>query len=344
MAQVIAKKHHRGSIIFFVVLGFFVLLFALSLGIFLMYQSAESIPASDANPVATGGTTTPSSADLKEKASLTTDLQRMSVVSQSVTKEVTIAATVGDPSAIASQIENLVTDTKGTVEVLRKFENLQGCDLGVYPVDYSMGSSSVMEKSPATILPTYPTYPGNCHAYNVFMTFRVPSASLATVRGSLKEIIGTFDEESLVTQDVSTQSSQIEAQLSASLEEQAALETLLAKTQDLSQVLQIRQQLTNLRTQISYLQSSKAELSKNLDQSLITVYLTKSTTETQQALTFVQRIANYLNNVVGTGVVVVSILGYGLIVLPIIIVVMIVAYVLSMIMRAAQRKKERGQG
>jgi Domain of unknown function (DUF4349) len=104
------------------------------------------------------------------------------------------------------------------------------------------------------------------------LTIRVPAAKFDATRAALAGL-GDVDNETINGQDVSSQLVDLGARITSLKAEEQAFQTLLGKATAIGDVLQIQDQLFNVRTQIEELQAQQASLDDQATFSTITVSL-----------------------------------------------------------------------
>ena len=104
------------------------------------------------------------------------------------------------------------------------------------------------------------------------LTIRVPAARFDATRAALAGL-GEVDSETINGQDVSSQLVDLGARITSLKAEEAAFQTLLGKATAIGDILQIQDQLFNVRTQIEQLQAEQANLDDQATFSTITVSL-----------------------------------------------------------------------
>ncbi len=104
------------------------------------------------------------------------------------------------------------------------------------------------------------------------LTIRVPAEKFDATRAALSGL-GDVENESINGQDVSSQLVDLGARITSLKAEEAAFQTLLGKATAIGDVLQIQDQLFNVRTQIEQLAAEQANLSDQATFSTITVSL-----------------------------------------------------------------------
>jgi hypothetical protein len=102
------------------------------------------------------------------------------------------------------------------------------------------------------------------------LTIRVPAAKFDATRAALSGL-GDVDNESINGQDVSSQLVDLGARITSLKAEEQAFQTLLGKATAIGDVLQIQDQLFNVRTQIEELQAQQASLDDQATFSTITI-------------------------------------------------------------------------
>ncbi len=102
------------------------------------------------------------------------------------------------------------------------------------------------------------------------MTIRVPAEKFDTTRAALSGL-GDVDSESINGQDVTSQLVDLDARITSLKAEEAAFQTLLGKATEIGDILQIQDQLFNVRTQIEQLEAERANLNDQATFSTITV-------------------------------------------------------------------------
>ncbi len=104
------------------------------------------------------------------------------------------------------------------------------------------------------------------------LTIRVPAERFDATRAALSGL-GDVENESINGQDVTSQLVDLGARITSLKAEEAAFQTLLGKATAIGDVLQIQDQLFNVRTQIEQLQAEQSNLSDQATFSTITVSL-----------------------------------------------------------------------
>jgi hypothetical protein len=104
------------------------------------------------------------------------------------------------------------------------------------------------------------------------LTVRVPSARFDDVRRSLAKL-GTLEAAETGGQDVGGQLVDLDARLRTLRAEEGSLDVLLGDARDIGQILQIRDRLTGVRTQIEQLAGQQAALQGQVDLATIHVSL-----------------------------------------------------------------------
>lgn len=102
------------------------------------------------------------------------------------------------------------------------------------------------------------------------LTIRVPAEKFDATRAALSGL-GDVDNETINGQDVSSQLVDLGARITSLKAEEQAFQTLLGKATAIGDVLQIQDQLFNVRTQIEQLQAQQASLDDQATFSTITV-------------------------------------------------------------------------
>ena len=102
------------------------------------------------------------------------------------------------------------------------------------------------------------------------LTIRVPAEKFDATRAALSGL-GDVDNETINGQDVSSQLVDLGARITSLKAEEQAFQTLLGKATAIGDVLQIQDQLFNVRTQIEELQAQQASLDDQATFSTITV-------------------------------------------------------------------------
>jgi hypothetical protein len=114
------------------------------------------------------------------------------------------------------------------------------------------------------------TPPSDSRARAGQLTIRVPADKFDATRASLSGL-GDVDNESINGQDVSSQLVDLGARITSLKAEEQAFQTLLGKATAIGDVLQIQDQLFNVRTQIEELQAQQASLDDQATFSTITL-------------------------------------------------------------------------
>ena len=104
------------------------------------------------------------------------------------------------------------------------------------------------------------------------LTIRVPAEKFDATRAALSGL-GEVDNETINGQDVSSQLVDLGARITSLKAEEAAFQTLLGKATEIGDILQIQDQLFNVRTQIEQLEAEQANLDDQATFSTITVSL-----------------------------------------------------------------------
>ena len=102
------------------------------------------------------------------------------------------------------------------------------------------------------------------------LTIRVPAEKFDATRAALSGL-GEVDTETINGQDVSSQLVDLGARITSLKAEEAAFQTLLGKATEIGDILQIQDQLFNVRTQIEQLEAEQANLNDQSTFSTITV-------------------------------------------------------------------------
>ena len=102
------------------------------------------------------------------------------------------------------------------------------------------------------------------------LTIRVPAAKFDSTRAALSGL-GDVENETINGQDVTSQLVDMNARITSLKAEEAAFQTLLGKATAIGDVLQIQDQLFDVRTQIEQLQAEQANLDDQATFSTITV-------------------------------------------------------------------------
>ncbi|HMK10908.1 MAG TPA: DUF4349 domain-containing protein [Acidimicrobiales bacterium] len=102
------------------------------------------------------------------------------------------------------------------------------------------------------------------------LTIRVPADKFDSTRAALSGL-GDVENETINGQDVTAQLVDMNARITSLKAEEAAFQTLLGKATAIGDVLQIQDQLFNVRTQIEELQAQQANLDDQATFSTITV-------------------------------------------------------------------------
>jgi hypothetical protein len=102
------------------------------------------------------------------------------------------------------------------------------------------------------------------------LTIRVPAEKFDATRAALSGL-GDVDNETINGQDVTSQLVDLGARITSLKAEEQAFQTLLGKATAIGDVLQIQDQLFNVRTQIEELQAQQASLDDQATFSTITV-------------------------------------------------------------------------
>lgn len=311
------KSKHSGRTAFWVVLLLFVV-WSLSAFSFYFVPQFKDVLNPPQNPE--DAVVAPVGSSAASDAGLTSDLAKLSVVQRVVQQTISYSLTIADRDQATDALQKIVADHKGTIESLHTFATEQDCNFG--PIAPALN----FDRDFVPVM-----YPGECRSYNVFASFRVPSTEVQAVRSALKGITstGSFDSESIDTQDVSSQANQLDTQLAAQRAEEKALEALLEKTTTTREVLDIRSQLTNIRLQIQYLEEAKANLSKDVNSTLISVYMTEAQNKSEQALSLVERSALLLDHLANFGVIVVLFWITGVVILPVVVIGMLIGYLIK---------------
>ena len=107
------------------------------------------------------------------------------------------------------------------------------------------------------------------------LTLRVPADRFDQVRRSLGAL-GTLESSQIGGQDVGGQLVDLDARLRSLRAEEGALDALLARAGDIGQVLQVRDRLTGVRTQIEQLAGQQAALRDQVALATITLAMHQS--------------------------------------------------------------------
>jgi hypothetical protein len=102
------------------------------------------------------------------------------------------------------------------------------------------------------------------------LTIRVPAEKFDATRAALSRL-GEVDNETINGQDVSSQLVDLGARITSLKAEEAAFQTLLGRATEIGDILQIQDQLFNVRTQIEQLEAEQANLNDQSTFSTITV-------------------------------------------------------------------------
>jgi hypothetical protein len=114
------------------------------------------------------------------------------------------------------------------------------------------------------------TPPSDSRARAGQLTIRVPAEKFDATRAALAGL-GDVDNETINGQDVSSQLVDLGARITSLKAEEQAFQTLLGKATAIGDVLQIQDQLFNVRTQIEELQAQQASLDDQATFSTITI-------------------------------------------------------------------------
>ncbi|MBT6254102.1 DUF4349 domain-containing protein [Candidatus Uhrbacteria bacterium] len=118
----------------------------------------------------------------------------------------------------------------------------------------------------------YPS--GERHGY---LTIRVPSSNYDAAVFDIRELALKIVDESSSAQDVTEQYTDLETRLSVAQEEESAYLALLDRANDVSDLLQVQRELSNVRVRIESLQGQIKYLDNQTDLSTITITLEEET-------------------------------------------------------------------
>lgn len=177
-----------------------------------------------------------------------------------------------------------------------------------------------------------------CVGYAAWFVVRVPATSFDAVKGSIRELDENqqFDSETTSVVDVTKQLSDYDAELSTLKSEEEALQGLLKKATELSDVLAIRQQLATLRAQIESLQSQLKEVKDQVQYATLTVYLDKVGDEASAAsfsARFSNAFANLKSDMSRVGTFLIYVIVYALVWLPLLVMLFVLAWLIRRFIR-----------
>lgn len=104
------------------------------------------------------------------------------------------------------------------------------------------------------------------------LVLRVPSARFSEVTAELEEV-ATLTDSTSASQDVSTEVVDVEARIRAQSKSVARIEALLARAENLQQIVTIESQLSSRQAELDALLSRQTYLKDQTSQSTITVYI-----------------------------------------------------------------------
>ncbi|HJN85411.1 MAG TPA: DUF4349 domain-containing protein [Patescibacteria group bacterium] len=109
------------------------------------------------------------------------------------------------------------------------------------------------------------------------LTIRVPSSSYDAAVSDIRELALKIVDESSSAQDVTEQYTDLETRLSVAKEEESAYLALLDRADDVSDLLQVQRELSNVRVRIESLEGRIKYLDNQTELSTITVTLEEET-------------------------------------------------------------------
>lgn len=109
-------------------------------------------------------------------------------------------------------------------------------------------------------------------AHQVFMTLRVPQAQLEPTLVALRQL-GTVEAQSLSAEDVSSQLVDLSARIKNLRQSEVALQTIMERSGEISHVLEVARELSNVRDSIERLTAQEQNLTRQVAYSTIDLTL-----------------------------------------------------------------------
>ncbi|NJM95871.1 MAG: DUF4349 domain-containing protein [Phormidesmis sp. RL_2_1] len=120
---------------------------------------------------------------------------------------------------------------------------------------------------------------------------RVPQAKLDATLDALTAL-GTVQNRSISTEDVSTQLVDLQARLSNARKSEAALQEIMSRTGSIADVLQVSRELSNVRQSIEQMAAAQKNLQNQVQYSTIDLRLASTVTSPPQKPAFSRQLAN----------------------------------------------------
>lgn len=324
----IVYVHHRRWSMIVPLFSFLLLIFAISLAVYLRYfaytvnqqygVNSTNISAIDSiAPVTSSGSSGSGVATSTEGKTVTSTSDPL------VVRMGSFVITVNSASDAVQKISDAAKDLKGSVVSSFVSEKSSSCSGGV----------EIM---------IYPSY--GC--YDATIVIRVPAASYDAAKDAIKKVDenAKFDSESTQEVDVTTQESDLQTQLTSYTNEQASLQKLLDSATGVDDILKIRNELTIVDAQVQNLKIQIRDLNKNVQYSELTVSISKlGSSVTDSTPSISGRFATAwaamkvdLSNL-GTGLIYVVV--YALIYIPVLLILLVAFWLIKRWAHRSFKKK-----
>lgn len=333
VSETLTPQHHKRRWSHMVpALSFLLLIFAISLAIYMRYFAYTL--TYDANKVASDvsyGTASSGSTSSNPGVAAPEVKTGSSSVSTDplVIKTGTFTITVKSASGAVQQITDIAAKMKGSVVSSTISESNTSCSGGMMPM-YSAD------------IKVYPSY----LCYDAVMTIRVPATSYVDTRTAIQKVDenAKFDTETTQEVDVTTQASDLQAQLDSYKSEQTSLQKLLTNATAVDDILKIRSELTQVDAQVQSLTQQIRDLNKNVQYSQLTVSIAKVGSESQVSVPsvsarFAAAWAAMKQDLSAMGTALIFVAVYAVIYIPVLVLVFIIVWLIKRAVHRATKKR-----
>lgn len=237
------------------------------------------------------------------------------------------------PSAGEIAVEKIIYSANATIETTDFDAAVEKLEAMIASYGGFVESSSVSGNN------YYQSSHGYASSRSADYRIRIPSASFAAVMGSLSEL-GNVPYSNTYTENITSQYYDVQARLNACLTQEQSLLDMMAKADTVSDLLEIQEQLSDVRYRIESLQSTLTNWDRQVSYSTISLSLQEVTEYTPEAkLSFGQQLSLALSRgVKGLGEFFRDLLLWLLEAMPALILLAVVVVLVVLLVRRIRRK------
>lgn len=141
------------------------------------------------------------------------------------------------------------------------------------PIAVADAATELVERAGGRIDARNETAPGERDGGSAYLTMRIPADKLDAVVDDLREL-GSVDEYTTNSQDVSVEVTDLEARISTLRASTARIEGLLAEAKDISDIIVLENELANRQAELQSLEAQQRGLNDMVSMSTIDLSLT----------------------------------------------------------------------